>query len=873
MDDDPKWGLMLRRLEQGLEKQVPFLQIQQQISQRLLSAIIYVTLLLSVLYMPVVWWLYPVRTLPIMAILFTILGCVLALLLKRQARTLLAGYVFLIALSLSFALVSLVSGQVNPASFGMYAVLVVMAGLLLGWLGSVTVLVLSLFVAIGLYWVNGQTMLLPELLVRTPQTDLALQLAVFIMLAVLVHLVVSRLQTVVASLLEHQQALSRANADLQQEVQARRQAEERYRGLFDSVADAILVCDAQLQIIDVNRTAAALYGYKTDALKQQTLTTLVDPVCQAEYRRAVMRALAGAARFGECLHLDRHGQQLEVEYHTTPFQQQGQPCVLMSIRDISQRKETERSLQRSLRALRVLEETNQCIIYAKTEFQLLQQVCGVMTETGGYRLAWVGLADWEKMQVQAVAQAGFEEGYLQQLFITWDESEYGRGPTGTAIRTRRPSVTRDIFSDPDYMPWREEALRRGYASSAALPLNFGEQTLGVLNIYATEADAFDEDELALLLDLARNLAYGIQALRMSEEHRRAEHALRQSEARFRSLVGSMNDIVFILDQNERHTGIFGRWLKDSYMRETDFLGKRAREIMGPEAAAEHERANRKALRGDHAVYEWQVAVPDGVQHIQTAVSPLVDAEDKIVGVVGVGRDITELKQTQLALEKSQQNLRDLARQLVMAQEEERKRLSRELHDEAGQALTALKISLELLQTDLPPDFPELRHQLADIIGLADGTMEQIRMLAQVLRPPALDTVGLGPTLDGFCRRFASRTNLSIQYFGTPLPQLVDSLSISLYRFLQESLTNVARHARATRVVVELRVEAGLIYLCVKDDGCGFDADMVLSQTHPHGLGLVGMRERLELVAGKLQVESTPGQGSAVTAIVPLQEAL
>jgi signal transduction histidine kinase len=221
---------------------------------------------------------------------------------------------------------------------------------------------------------------------------------------------------------------------------------------------------------------------------------------------------------------------------------------------------------------------------------------------------------------------------------------------------------------------------------------------------------------------------------------------------------------------------------------------------------------------------------------------------------------------------SREQLRRLTQQVVSAQEEERRRLSRELHDETGQMLTALKIGLQLAQADLPAETGPIQERLREAVALTDMTMEQLRALARNLRPPALDTAGLNPTLEGLCREFARRLQIPIAYEGMHLPQLPDMVNICLYRFLQEALTNVAKHARAGQVWVKLAAQAGTISLMVKDNGQGFDRPTGLATTgEPRGIGLLGMQERIELLGGRLEIESQPGQGSCLMAWLPREE--
>ncbi len=224
------------------------------------------------------------------------------------------------------------------------------------------------------------------------------------------------------------------------------------------------------------------------------------------------------------------------------------------------------------------------------------------------------------------------------------------------------------------------------------------------------------------------------------------------------------------------------------------------------------------------------------------------------------------------VDAAKEHTRFLARQVVSAQEEERRRLSRELHDEAGQALTALKLSLQLLQEDLSLPGEELHRRLAAAVGLADATMEQIRLLAHDLRPPTLDAVGLNTALEGFCHDFAARTHVSISYRGEELPEPPDAVCVSLYRFLQEGLTNVVRHSGADHVWVSLMGGAGTVALKLEDNGCGFDVQATLAANGDKaGMGLAGMRERLEVLGGSLNILSLPGCGTQMVAQIPWQE--
>jgi signal transduction histidine kinase len=254
----------------------------------------------------------------------------------------------------------------------------------------------------------------------------------------------------------------------------------------------------------------------------------------------------------------------------------------------------------------------------------------------------------------------------------------------------------------------------------------------------------------------------------------------------------------------------------------------------------------------------------GGRHLKESDVPTITI---LTNQVGIAIENTQLLEEQ---EASQARMQRLALQVVSAQEEERQRISRILHDESGQALTALKISLELIAQELPPELDSTSKRILDAATLTESTMERIRLMAQDLRPPALDTLGLSPTLESFCMEFSSRTQIAIAYHGLALPPLPEPVNISIYRCLQEALTNVARHANADRVQVTLKRYPEGLALFVEDNGQGLDLDAI--KTPPGGwpsMGLEIMRERLESLGGTLDIESQPGQGTRLSARMPL----
>jgi PAS domain S-box-containing protein len=331
--------------------------------------------------------------------------------------------------------------------------------------------------------------------------------------------------------------------------------------------------------------------------------------------------------------------------------------------EIAEHKRTATALRKAYRVVRVLSQCNNVLVYANTESGLLNEICRIIVEGGEYRLAWVGIAEASpEKAVRPVAQAGYERGYLEGLDIRWSDSERGRGPTGTAIRTGTLCIARDILNDPCFSPWRAEALRRGYASSIALPLLAGTRVFGALNIYASEADAFDEEESRLLMELASNLAFGIVALRNRADRERAEEELRRSEARYRAIVEDQTELIC----RHRLDGTL-TFVNAAYCR---YFGREAHELAGesffqPILAEDRRRLQEELgqLTGDHpvATVEHRVESAGGEIRWQQWIHRLIhDDRGHHLEFQSVGWDITDRKAMEKALEKSAEKIKFFA---------------------------------------------------------------------------------------------------------------------------------------------------------------------------------------------------------------------
>ncbi|MDD5179813.1 MAG: PAS domain S-box protein [Gallionellaceae bacterium] len=224
---------------------------------------------------------------------------------------------------------------------------------------------------------------------------------------------------------------------------------------------------------------------------------------------------------------------------------------------VIQRNRAEQALQRANRAFRTLSAGNHELVHATDEIQLLQAMCRVIVEIGGYSAAWVGYrqGDAEK-SVRPMAYCGFEPGFVDTLQITWADSERGCGPTGRAVRTGMTQMVRDVANDPDCAPWREQALKRGQASAIALPLRSNSEVSGCLTIYAAESMVFGQDEIALLEEMAGDLAFGLRMLRLRQEQQHSAEQVRMG------LAGTIQAIAAMVEMRDPYTAGHQRRVAD-----------------------------------------------------------------------------------------------------------------------------------------------------------------------------------------------------------------------------------------------------------------------------------------------------------------------
>ncbi|MBL8435328.1 MAG: PAS domain S-box protein, partial [Zoogloea sp.] len=448
---------------------------------------------------------------------------------------------------------------------------------------------------------------------------------------------------------------------------ALRDREEIFSSIVGQAGDSIAVVDARTGcFVEFNEAAHRNLGYSRAEFARLTVNELdcmLDDVAIAD-RLARMNAPSGIVLESRLRH--RSGRLCDVRISARGIRIRGEGHYLAAIwSDITENKRVEQSLKRANRALRTVGGCSQLLAQARDETRLMQDVCRLMVDLGGYRMAWFGLAEDDPLRsVRPVASAGFAPERLDGLKVSWADDETGQGPTGTAIRQHRPVRCRNIQADPAAVPWRDGA--GGYASSCALPLVDGGGTcFGALNVYSAEPDAFDDEEMRLLEELGGDLAFGLRALRDRGERDEAQRRQRVAEGQLGRLVEASPTILYSLRQIDGR--LVPTTVSDNVQR---ILGYTPAEMLAaawwsdhvhPDDASRTQRIPGELLGSSQVASEYRFAHRDGhYVWLRDEVRVGGVGEGGELEVVGVMTDVTAHKKVEQSLENQRQVLEMVA---------------------------------------------------------------------------------------------------------------------------------------------------------------------------------------------------------------------
>ncbi len=417
----------------------------------------------------------------------------------------------------------------------------------------------------------------------------------------------------------------------------------------------------------------------------------------------------------------------------------------------------------------------------------------------------------------------------------------------------------DVYENPYYMPTQKFLkLEKSEIELHSKLMNLAQQAR------TKEALQKSEDRLSSLIEENEMLR------RKIEEQKRVEIVLQNSELRFRTIFeGASVGMAFI--------NLHGRLLMSNSSLQ-NMLGYRAKElsrmifteIIHPDDKEKNISFFQELICGtrDHYQMEVRHLSKDGTCAWANLIVTLIRGRTgKPKFAIAMVHDITKRKQAEAEIKSSHAQLRNLSAHLQSAIEAERKQIAREIHDELGQTLTALKLDLAWLGKRLPEEYPDLHVQTNSLSALVDGTIQKVKTIATELRPGVLDNLGLTAAIEWQTEELRKRTGLNCQVHFEPSEIKLDSnRSIDIFRILQESLTNIVRHAQAANANVSLKKNGKHLHIEISDDGIGIKEEQI---DDLRSIGLIGMRERVHSWGGEITITGRPQQGTTITVTIPL----
>jgi len=617
-------------------------------------------------------------------------------------------------------------------------------------------------------------------------------------------------------------AFNNMSDSLQKREKALRLSEERYRQLCDSLPQVVFETDIFGKFTFANRIAFDLFGYSREDLRTglDAIEMLI-PKDRDRAQQNIRRILSGEkSGNNEYTALKKDGSTFPVLIYSSPITIRRSDIGLRGVLvDLSEFKKVQNALLESESRYRNIVENLNDMIWEVNEKL-------IYTYVSPQSLGVLGYTPEELL------------GKSASDFMTPEDQR------------RVNELSLDFFADP--RPISDLVVERISKDGSQVWLE------------SSGTPFFDTGgKLLGFRGVARDIT----------ERIRAEDELKQERDRAQKYL-DLAGVIFVALNREGKVSLINR-------KGCEVLGYKEGEVLGkdwilnflPERIQEEIKSvSLRILAGkivSSKYFENPVLTKEGNERlIAWHNTVLTDEKGKTIGHLSSGEDITEKKAAKIELEKSREQLRNLSRYLQSSMENERTRISREIHDDLGQYLTALKMDLSWLKKRLPKDQPSLREKEKSIRQSLDTAIDSVERIVSNLRPGPLEDLGLTAAVEWQIGYFQDQTGITCRYSLDREEYVLDSeRAIAIYRILQESLTNIARHSNATEVDINLSNNDGGIVLKVTDNGIGISKNKV---SYAESFGLMGMRERAYLFKGELDVESSPDKGTAITATIPVE---
>jgi two-component system, NarL family, sensor histidine kinase DegS len=457
------------------------------------------------------------------------------------------------------------------------------------------------------------------------------------------------------------------------------------------------------------------------------------------------------------------------------------------------------------------------------------------------------------------------EGISADTAHELDHVKPGEGFNGQVAATGEVMLVPDASSDSRLT--RTAVIKNKIHPMLIVPMKSKGEVIGTLCVAMRRPRTFLPDEIDLLSTIAGQIASALTNARLYEEAKKIADQLYKSARDYRNLFENAHDAIWFHD-------IDGKILAANNASEeltgypiNEFLGRNVKEFMDEGMLKLASDVRRKLLYGEPLVqpYEQQTITKDGIRKTCMVTSGVMMVDNNPVGFQHIARDVSEER-------RMQTNLRYYLNQITRTQEEERKRIARELHDDTAQALFAISRQMDNFIRDNVGLSQQQRTVLQDLRQRLGIALQGIRRFSQDLRPSIIDDLGLLPAIKWLVKQKSEDSGIDISLsIGGKEQRLLPEVELILFRIVQEALNNVSKHARASRADVRIDFDESQVTATVKDNGTGFELPQTVGDlSHSGKLGLVGMQERVSLISGSLTIKSEKEQGTLVTATVPIK---
>jgi len=633
--------------------------------------------------------------------------------------------------------------------------------------------------------------------------------------------------------------------------EALKRSEEKYRDLIENASDAIFTIDRLERFINGNKKGEEISGYEREELLGKSFRKLVPGKYMPGIMKIVGKTFRGKIEHGqiEIEIKNKKGRLIPLEITGRPIWGDGKVIAIQCVaRDITERKKAEeiQKLQdRIANAVLTTDDLEQL-------FKLVHKELGKVMDTSNF---FIALYDKENNKIS-----------LPYFVDKKDKS--GAFPAGKTLTSYVIKNNKSLLltrEEIDGMIKSGEIRTIGMPSKVWLgvPLQVGQEVIGVIVVQSYEDEnALGEEELEILKFVSSQIGLSI-------ERKRAEEAVRKSEEEYRDLmeeapIGLCNiDIKGkVLFVNKRFEEVSG-YTREEVVGKNGFkLGMFGEDTINLLAKRIKDRLMGKPPR----TLEFQFKCKDGKWIWVEIEARLIKKRGLPIGLQLVSKDVTEQKKFEEELKKSHEQLRNLSAHLQAVREGERTSIAREIHDDLGQTMTALKMDFSLLNRLIPKEEKVLLRKTESMSKLVDMILRDTKRISTELRPGLLDDLGLIAAIEWQAEEFQNRTQIKCELTLGPEDIVLDrECSTAIFRIFQETLTNIARHANATRVSINLTEKGGKLTLKVGDNGRGITEEQIFDSK---SFGLIGIRERVAFLGGKVKIKGVPDKGTTITVSIP-----